>query len=262
MVNRLKTRYGFPRSVDAQYLGALNQPDTSFFYAALAAKTLSSMGINVNFAPVVDVNINPQCPVIGKIKRSFSADPERVAQEAAIVYKAQQQHDIISVYKHFPGHGSALGDSHLGFTDVSLTWKESELLPYKALLGLGLCDAVMSAHVFNSRFDTLWPASLSSQTINGLLREQIGWQGVVFSDDMMMGAITDNFGFEVAIKQALLAGVDVLVFSNNIKTYDPAIASKAVACIKKLVNEGQIPWSVVTNSYLRILKLKTQYHLL
>lgn len=262
MVNRLKTRYGFPRSVDAQYLGNLDNPDTSRFYAQRTATTLANLGINVNFAPVLDVNINPACPVIGKIKRSFSDKPERVAQEAAIVYHAQQNEGIISVYKHFPGHGSALADSHLGFTDVSHTWKQKELTPYKILLNQGLCDAVMTAHVFNSQLDSLWPGSLSNQTINQLLRKQLGWQGVVFSDDMMMGAITDNYGLEEAIKQALLAGVDVLVFSNNIKTYDPAIGSKAAACIKKLVNEGQIPWSVITNSYLRILKLKSKYHLL
>ncbi len=262
MVNRLKTRYGFPRSVDAQYLGSLGNPDTSRYYAQRTATTLANLGINVNFAPVLDVNINPACPVIGKIKRSFSDKPERVAQEAAIIYHAQQNEGIVSVYKHFPGHGSALADSHLGFTDVSQTWQQKELTPYKILLKQGLCDAVMTAHVFNSRLDSLWPGSLSNQTIDQLLRKQLGWQGVVFSDDMMMGAITDNYGLEEAIKHALLAGVDVLVFSNNIKTYDPAIASKAAACIKKLVNEGQIPWSVITNSYLRILKLKSKYHLL
>jgi beta-N-acetylhexosaminidase len=261
MVNRLKTRYGFPRTVPAQYLGTLMNADTSAHYAKLTALTLKSTGINMNFAPVLDLNINPDCPVIGRIKRSYSANPVVAASEASYVYRAQSNAGIISVYKHFPGHGSAKSDSHLGFTDITDTWNESELKPYKILLNSGMCDAIMTAHVFNAHIDSIWPASLSTKTVQGLLRQQLEWKGVVISDDMMMGAITDNFTFETAVKHALLAGVDILVFSNNIKTFDPLIASKAITCIKKLVNSGQIPLSVVTNSYLRILKLKNKYHL-
>lgn len=255
-VNRLKTRYGFPRSVMASYLGELNNDDSTRFYARRMAETLKQCGINVNFAPVVDVNVNPECPVIGMIGRSFSYCPDVVINQAAIFYNALKKENILAVNKHFPGHGSSKTDSHKGFTDITNTWIPLELNPYIHLIESRQCNAVMTAHVYNANVDSVWPATLSPAFNTDLLRNKLGFQGLIFSDDMMMGAIADIYPLKTAIKQAIIAGVDVMVFSNNIKKYDDNIASKAIAWILELVEEGQITEGRLKESWLRIMQTK------
>lgn len=160
--------------------------------------------------------------------------------------------------KHFPGHGSSRDDSHLGFVDVSDTWSDRELKPYAALIGKGMVDMVMTAHIFNSKLDETWPATLSEPIIGGTLRGELGFDGVVISDDMMMKAIADRYGMETAIKQAVNAGVDILLFANNTYTFDEHISKNAFTTLKNLVLSGEIPMARVEQSYMRIMKLKGQ----
>jgi beta-N-acetylhexosaminidase len=174
-VSRLKTKFGFPPTVSQQYLGNLNCPDTTIFYASQTANTLSSIGINVNFAPVVDLNTNPENPVIGKIERSFSADPVIVKTHSTTVIEEHVKRNIICSLKHFPGHGSSTADSHLGFVDVTSTWNEIELEPYRAIISSGHADMIMTAHIFNSKLDTQYPATLSNNIITGVLRNTLGF---------------------------------------------------------------------------------------
>ena len=142
-VNRLKERYGFPKTLSAAEIAALPYDDVKR-YAEQMADTLKQAGINLNFAPVIDVNVNPDSPVIGKIGRSFSADPEKVVDYASIFSEVYQANNIVCTYKHFPGHGSANGDTHMGFVDVTDTWKEYELDPYTKLLSQPFgCPVVM-----------------------------------------------------------------------------------------------------------------------
>lgn len=211
----------------------------------------------MNLAPVVDLNVNPSNPVIGKLDRSFSADPVVVAQQARMVIDAFHQQGIIAALKHFPGHGSSTTDTHKDFTDVTATWSKKELDPYWALIREGYSDPVMTAHVFNARLDSLYPATLSKATIDGLLRKQLGFRGVVLSDDMQMKAIADRYGLEEAIRLAIDAGVDVLIFGNNV-SYDPEIASKATSIIRHLVEKGAISPERINESYRRIMTLKTR----
>ncbi|MGB0861650.1 MAG: glycoside hydrolase family 3 protein [Saprospiraceae bacterium] len=257
-VSRLIPKYGFPpRIPSALYLGKLNNPDSSQHYAAQTANLLQSMGINFNFAPVVDVNVNPDCPVIGGLERSFSDDENIVTQQATIIINENKKQGILSSLKHFPGHGSAKTDSHKGFTDVTDTWTEKELLPYKELIKTNTVDVIMTAHVFNAQLDSLYPATLSKKITHHYLREVYKWDGVIISDDMHMGAIADNFELEIAIEKALEAGVDMLMFSNNSpKAYDPEIAPKAITIIKKLIADGKITEERIQESYNRIMKLK------
>jgi beta-N-acetylhexosaminidase len=159
------------------------------------------------------------------------------------------------VLKHFPGHGSSTSDSHLGFTDVTGTWDEQELIPYKRLFAEKNIRAVMTAHIFNANIDSVWPATLSEKTINGLLRDSLGFDGVVFSDDMQMDAIRAEYGLETAIQQAINAGVDVLIFGNNLH-YEPDIAEKAIEIIQKLLREGKIEKETIERSLARIDSLK------
>lgn len=256
-VDRLKERYGFSKTVTPYYLGTLNNSDSTKKAAEQIAMELKSAGINLNFAPCTDVNINPECPVIGKFERSFSANPEIVAQQAAIVIEEHHRQGISTCIKHFPGHGSATTDSHEEFTDISKTWQPQELIPYKKLIHDSLCDAIMTGHVFIGSKDSRYPATLSRNIVQGLLRDTLGWNGIVFSDDMTMEAITKNFGFDEAIILAINAGVDILVYGNNAKSgYDAEIAQKVIQVIVRAVHEHKISESRIDESFQRIQTFK------
>lgn len=255
IVNRLKEEYGFPPSVSHQYLGNQNNLQTTHDSAARMAGTLKDMGINLNLAPVVDLCINPNNPIIAKYERCFSADPQIATDHAIQFIQAHHEQGVLCTLKHFPGHGSSQGDSHLGLTDVTATWSRVELEPYARIIEAGQADAIMTAHVFNTRLDADYPATLSSATITGILRRELGYEGVVISDDMQMGAIAQNYGLEAAIQRAILAGIDVLTFANNL-SYDENIAVRAIDIIKGLVQAGTVSEARIDESYRRIQALK------
>ncbi len=255
-VNRLKEKYGFPKTLSAAAIAKLSIKEASQ-YANQMAETLAQSGINLNFAPVVDVNINPDSPVIGKIERSFSSDPNVVTDYAAIFAKAYNEHGVLCSYKHFPGHGSATGDTHQGFVDVTKTWQVTELAPYKSLLlNANGCALVMTAHVVNYDLDSKgYPASLSKDITQGLLRDKLNFNGVVITDDLQMKAITDNYGVPEAVRLAVNAGADILVFGNQLAatSQDPA---QIIDLIYNDVQSGQIPQSRIDDAYNHIMKLK------
>ncbi len=256
-VARLKPKYGFRSTVSAQYLGQIDNADSTRHYARETAESLSELGINVNLAPVVDLNINSNNPVIGKLERSFSANPQKVVKHAGIYIKTLHNHDILTVLKHFPGHGSSEEDSHLGVVDVTDSWSKKELIPYRQLIDAGLADAIMTAHIFNAQLDSTYPATLSKPTITGILRNDLGFGRVIISDDLMMGAIRNEYGLKTTIKQALRAGVDILSFANN-SIYDPDIVPKAHTIIKELIDNGEISKERINRSYQRIMEFKKQ----
>jgi len=257
-VNRLKQARGFPPSVSAAYLGRLNNPDSTSSAASQTARTLKTMHIGMNLAPVADLNTNPDNPVIGKLDRSFSPDPSVVISNLQLIIQAYHINGIIATLKHFPGHGSSSSDTHLDFTDITASWSEEELEPYRVLIASGYPDAIMTAHVFNGKLDTLYPATLSKQTLTGLLRDKLRFKGVIISDDMQMKAIADHYELESAIQLAINAGVDLLLFGNN-ASYDPAIASKATEIIRSLLQKKIITPERIDQSYQRIMELKNRY---
>ncbi len=255
-VSRLKEKYGFKRSVSQEYLGRLNRLDSTRVYGRATALQLRELGVNVNFAPCVDVNLNAQNPIIGGKERSFSSNPSVVAQHALAVIDEHRKQNVLTAIKHFPGHGSSAADSHLGVVDVTKQWTRAELAPFKAVIDAESADMVMTAHIFNAHWDTV-PATLSRNVITKLLRDTLRFRGVVVSDDMQMKAIAAQYGLEDAVKLALLAGVDMLTFGNNMD-YDERIAEKAVAIIKKLVAENVISRERIDDSYRRIAALKAR----
>ncbi len=257
-VARLKPKHGFPETVSAQYLGKLDNADSTRYYAHQTAQNLSKLGINMNLAPVVDLNLNPDNPVIGGLERSFSPDPQTVVKHASIYIKTLHQVNVLTALKHFPGHGSSEEDSHLGVVDVTQMWSQKELIPYRQLIDSGFVDAVMTAHIFNTKLDSTYPATLSRPTITGILRDKLGFNGVVISDDLMMSAIRKEYGLKTTIKQAIQAGVDILVFANN-SIYDPDIVPKAHKIINELIEEGAISKEQIDQSYHRIMKLKENF---
>jgi beta-N-acetylhexosaminidase len=256
MVNRLKEEHGFPPTVSHQHLGRLDDLEVTYQHASQQAQTLADMGITLNLAPVVDLNVNPRNPVIGRHGRSFSADPQVVTRHALEYIRAHHEHGILCSLKHFPGHGSSTTDSHHGFTDVTETWTQAELEPFSRIIQAGMADSIMTAHVYNSSLDRRYPATLSHATITGLLRQQLGYDGVVFSDDLQMRAIADHYGFETAIEQAILAGVDILTIGNNAALFDDDIVARTVALIARLVQAGRISEARIDESYRRIVAFK------
>lgn len=263
LVNRLKPKYGFENIPSAAALGKLNVVDSTYQYALKKAQLLDLLGFNVNYAPVVDVNVNQNNPVIGKLDRSFGRDHEIVTRHAAAFLRAHNEVNVATTLKHFPGHGSSDSDTHLGVAVVTDSWQLQELYPYKALLDSGLVTGIMTAHIINRTLDTaMLPATLSQKIISEALRSFLGFDGVVFSDDMHMGAISRNFGFEDAVKLAVNADVDVLLFSNNVFDYQLTTVNELHTLIKSMVENGEIDRATIEKSYNRILILKKQLGLL
>ncbi|MEC9486003.1 MAG: beta-N-acetylhexosaminidase [Prosthecochloris sp.] len=250
-VSRLKPSRGFRQTPSAAELGRLNDPDSTYRSACVTAETLRAMGINLNFAPVVDLDINPDNPVIGGLGRSFSHDPDTVTVHARQTIRAMEEAGIITALKHFPGHGSSATDTHKDFTDISGSWKKTELTPYANLIDHGYRGMIMTAHVYNSQLDRQYPATLSHSTISGLLRDSLGFGGVVISDDLQMNAVASHYELETAIRLALQAGVDILLFANN-STYDPEIVDKVHTIIRRLIDNGSIPPERIEQSARRI----------
>ena len=257
-INRLKEKYGFTNIPSAEQMGKGTNEETRG-QALILGKELKDLGFNMDFAPDVDVNVNPENPVIGYLERSFSNDPETVYEHALAFIGGLHQNNIIPAIKHFPGHGSSTSDSHLGMVDITNTYKQEELIPYQKLIEKGYSDMVMTAHIVNANIDPEYPATLSPLFIKNILREKLNFKGVIVSDDMQMGAIVDNYGFEEAIIRAVNAGCDMLILSNNGKTYDEKAPYDAVEIIYKAVKKGQISEQQINESYNRIQELKNKY---
>ncbi len=263
LINRLKPVYGF--SIDLashQVLGAGTAAATGAA-AAASAEELHELGINWNLAPVVDVNVFPESPAIGALERSFSDDPDVVAAHARAFAEAHAAAGVISSLKHFPGHGSAVGDTHLGVTDVTASFvREDELAPYRRLIEDGYDDAVMTAHIVNRDLDpTGRPATLSTAIVTDLLREELGFKGVILSDDMQMGAIVEEYSLERAAVEAVKAGVDVILVANQLSD-DRTEVYRVKQAILDAVAGGEISEDRIYESVDRILELKRRYGLL
>ncbi len=256
-VARLSPSHGFPATVSAAYLGALNDVQVTYDAGRAIARTLAAEGLNLNFAPVVDLNINPANPIIGRYDRSFSADPDVVTRNAEAFIRAHHDQGIPTTLKHFPGHGSSTGDSHLGFVDITDTWTEAELEPFANIVADGLADVIMVGHLYNANFDPDWPASLSHKTVTGVLREQLGYDGVVITDSMGMAAITDLYSFETAVQQAIEAGVDILLYASPIG--EGSTAERFIDHVESLVLSGVIKESRIDESLARIDALEARF---
>lgn len=254
-VNRLKPEYGYPAVISQ--LKAAQSKNITQKNANIMATTLEDSGFNLVFSPVLDVDINPDNPVIGKLERSFSKNPEEVTQYGKIYSQEFSNKHIECVYKHFPGHGSSTKDSHLGFVDVSTTWREKELIPYKKLINQSdSCNFIMTAHIINKNLDSSGlPATLSSKVLTELLRKKLNFQGVIITDDLQMNAIADNFGLEEAIITAINAGADILLFGNQLTDKDIS-AGEIIKIVEHAVKTKKISESRISEAYTRIVKLK------
>jgi beta-N-acetylhexosaminidase len=253
LVTRLSPAYGFPAVASEESIGNKGDAAVAAWADGLVA-TLADVAINLNLAPVVDLNVNPKNPAIGALDRAFSADPVVVARDAAIGMQAHRAAGIRTTLKHFPGLGSATANTDFGVADVTKTWSQRELDPYRTLLGQGLVDVIMAGHLVNGQIDASAPASLSRGTVTDLLRGELGWDGVVITDDLQAGAITKNFGKEDAVALALDAGNDLLLFANQ-QVYDPGIVTWAVDLIEGFVTSGRVAEARIDKSFERVSRL-------
>lgn len=256
-VARLSGSNGFTATPSAYQMGTvINQESYTRSTASTMAGWFVQSGINVDFAPVVDVNVNPTSPAIGALGRSFSSNPVIVASHAGWFIDEFHKKKLLTTLKHFPGHGSATADSHLGLVDITKTWADSELTPYRLLLSGGVVDLIMTAHVFNANLDNVYPATLSKKVVTDLLRQKLGYRGVIVSDEMSMAAIVDYFGFDDAILLAVQAGIDILLYNKNQDSTGLSLARHVVDFLERKVSDGTIAASRIDESYNRIMALK------
>lgn len=232
--------------------------DTVFSYRTgqLLASQLHAFGLQVNFAPSLDMNSNPQNPVIGD--RAFGGDAKMVSEHGVQMMQGMQEENIITSIKHFPGHGDTQEDSHVALPIIEKTEAElmaMELVPFQAAMDAG-ADMVMIAHILLPKLETEHPATMSKEVVTDLLREKMHYDGVVITDDMTMGAIANHYGLADASVQAIKAGVDIVLMAhgneNVAETFD---------ALKAAVQSEEITEERIDESVVRILRLKQQYEL-
>jgi beta-N-acetylhexosaminidase len=251
LVERLRPEHdwGYPVP-SAKEQSKLSMSEITELYRGLGLR-LKDLGFNVDFAPAVDIDVNPNSPAIGAMGRAYSANTARVSEYGHAAADGLKAAGMLSSFKHFPGHGSAGTDTHDGITDITDTWTTKELSPYRAVPEWTM---VMVAHVVNRNVDSL-PASLSPKWINGVLRDELGYKGVVITDDLQMGAIYNEYGLAETLRLAIAAGNDILLLGNNLQ-YTENLGRMAHTEIIKLVKNGKIPRARIKESYNRIIKLK------
>ncbi|WP_415330232.1 glycoside hydrolase family 3 N-terminal domain-containing protein [Clostridium perfringens] len=250
-------------------LGATRSEKSSYDAGYLIGRELNALGVNVDFAPVLDTNNNPENPVIGV--RSISSNPELVGKLGKNIAKGIQDQGVAATAKHFPGHGDTSTDSHYGLPMVNKSieeLRETELKPFKIAIENGI-DMIMTAHIqfpqiekdtFISKKDgsqIVIPATLSDDIIKGILREEMGYDGVVITDAMNMKAISDHFGELESTKMAINAGIDIILMPTILRNNeDVKKLDYIVNGILDSIKSGEIKEEEITDSAERIVKLK------
>lgn len=258
-VNRLKSDYGFPESKSWAELGKIDELKITKENSELMAQTLEKHGFNLNFAPVLDLSNNNKS-FIAKKERCLSKDAKKIIAHSKEFIKTHLDNNVLTVGKHFPGQGSAIGDTHDSFVDVSETWSSNELLPYKELIKNKTLNAIMISHLFHNELDKIYPATLSKLIIKNLLRDKMGFDGVVISDDPQMKAISKQYNLETVLELMVNASVDIFCFGNNL-VYDRDIVKKIHITINKLLYEGKVSVNHIKKSYERIQNMKSLINL-
>ncbi|SFM21285.1 beta-N-acetylhexosaminidase [Gracilibacillus orientalis] len=238
----------------SQTIGEKKDSDLSYQIGKLLAKKVKAFGFNLNFAPILDVNSNPDNPIIGD--RSFGSEPSLVSDMAIAQMQGMTDNHVIPVGKHFPGHGDTNVDSHidLPLLDHSIErLHQVELVPFQQAINHG-AEAMMVGHLMVPSLDPDNPATLSKEIIQGLLRQELGFDGLVISDDLTMGAILENYEIGAAAVKAIQAGTDLLLVCHG---YDQMNA--VFQAIEKAVDNGDISMQSLDDSVNRVLKLKEKH---
>jgi len=258
-VMRLGPKVGYTPTLSAEELGQRNDLVLTELEARRIGTMLREAGIRWNLAPVVDVGFNPANPVIVGRNRSYGDNAAMVIDHARAFIRGMHEVGVLTTLKHFPGHGSSYTDSHKGFVDVTDTANlDVELKPYRVLMAERMVDTVMTAHVFNRSLDGRRPATLSRPTIEGLLRGELGWRGLVVSDDMRMGAIEQHYGLDDATVLTLAAGVDVVLIAADRLPDGGSAATEALRAIRTALGAGRLDPARIESALARVRELKSR----
>ena len=244
---------GFQKLPTSRAIGKIDSEEFSFEIGKILGEQIQSLGFNMNLAPVLDIDSNPQNPVIGD--RSFGPDAKVVGKLGTQTMKGIQTR-VISAVKHFPGHGDTSVDSHIGLPRVDHDvdrLKDFELVPFKEAIENG-ADAVMIAHILLPHIDPESPATFSKPLISNILRKEMKFDGVIITDDMTMGAIVENYDIGDAAAKAVLAGADIVLVC-----HDNAKQLRVLEALKTAVVEGAITEVALDEHLYRILTLKQKY---
>jgi len=237
-------------------IGELNNPGFSFEIGKALGELVKAYGFNIDFAPVLDINSNPNNPVIGD--RSFGNTAEIVSSLGIATMKGLQEVSIIPTIKHFPGHGDTSVDSHLALPVIEKSLEdleELELIPFANAIDAG-ADMVMIAHLLLPEIDENLPSSLSKTIITDILRDKLNYDGVVITDDMTMNAIDSNYGLEEAAVLSVQAGTDIVMVANDYNKIDSVLSA-----LNDAVTSGEISVDRIDESVRRILLLKDKYEI-
>jgi len=240
-------------------LGASGSVADAQLMASIMATEMKAVGINMNLAPVMDVNSNPANPIIGI--RSFGSSPQLVSRLGTAMIETYQAQGIIATAKHFPGHGDTNLDSHLSLPTITHDWarlEAVELAPFGAAISASV-DCIMTAHISLPAVDPPphRPATLSPPILQGLLREQMGFEGLIATDSLGMSALTDDYDVPTAAALAFQAGADLLMFGDD-PGHDPSEQRPAYERVLELVEEATVPMSRLDDAVHRILLLKAR----
>ena len=256
LVNELRRIVGERPS--EQQIGATGDPQQAYNAGLAAAKTLTSLGLNVNFMPIVDVLTNPNNP--GLPGRTFGSDPTLVTNMGRAYLKGLTDGGVVGCLKHFPGLGSATIDPHfsLPYMNRSLaTLNAVDFVPYRTMINEGIVPMVMVTHILNPQLDPKLPTSLSPNVVTGLLRKQLNFKGVIISDTLWMGGISNTYSLPQAAVLAIKAGEDLILGPRGLSDTVTMLAG-----MKQAVTSGQIPQSTIDASVQRILTMKLHYKII
>lgn len=260
VVSRLRADRGFEPLPEALSITTTTPRNASLYYDR-TANELHRLGFNANLGPVVDLNLNPKSRIIEGLGRSFGSDPATVVEFAKSFIESHHKNGIITAIKHFPGHGSTSLDSHQSLPDISDVWQKQELQPFAELIHAGMVDMVIVGHLVHRDLTGAGqPATLSSRAITGLLRGELGYSGVIVSDDMQMGAIRDRFSPEESIVLGVQAGIDLFIYSNR-EHADPKMPDRFVSVVRTAIKTGQLSSQRIEESDRRIRALKDKFHI-
>jgi beta-N-acetylhexosaminidase len=265
-VQRLNASNGFADFYSAFEVSKRFSPEEAYHYYQKMASMVKEAGFNVVLGPVGDLHANSKngavCPVIGGLERSFSENPEKVASYAEAFIQAHHDHSLLTALKHFPGHGFATHDTHKGLVDITETWDALELEPFIKLKEKA--DMIMGAHLVHRRFDSKDPLTLSSSFNREMLRKKVGFEGVIITDCLCMGAIQQHYSLKETVIKGLQAGNDILLFSNNAAAApdqdrfdkDEYEINSLHIILQQALDQGLISLQEMKASFSRILSLK------
>jgi len=256
VVNELRLITG-ERASEAT-IGASHDPNVAYNAGLNAAKDLTSLGLNVNFMPIVDVLTNPNNP--GLPDRTFGSDPQLVTQMGQAYLKGLTDGGVIGCLKHFPGLGSANLDPHFSLPTMNrslATLNAVDFVPYRTMINEGIVPMVMVTHILNPQLDPNLPTSLSPKVVTGLLRDQLHFNGVIISDTLWMGGISNTYSLSQAAILAIKAGTDLILGPRGLHDTVTMLAS-----LKQAVTSGQLSMDSINASALRIIEMKLHYNIL